>query len=359
MNLETKTGAVTLRGRRNVPVDLAKTIAIFGVLLIHSFAVGGYHGTLGSAAWNLGLLWGTVLRCAVPVFFLCSGALLLPPEKEIPVRRVWGKYILRIFTALMFWAAAYAGWDLLLRWHRTSVLEKSALREALRNWALFHHPAHLYYLHIILLLYALAPLTRILTAHATRRQLQYFLAAWLVLGILLPAVQNLPPFAQITGIPRQYPLNLTYSSLGYTVAGYYLSRYAHRPRVWGLLYLAGLALTYFGTLTLSLKTGKLWQPLLYGNAPGVCAQALGVFGFCASRFRDARPCRRAEIISKASFCIYLCHMFFLNFFRDHGFTAASFCPAVSVPLIAVILFACGFAVYLVLRKIPWVNRWLI
>lgn len=47
------------------------------------------------------------------VFFLCSGALLLPPEKEVTVRRVWTKYIPRILAALLFWAAAYEGVELL------------------------------------------------------------------------------------------------------------------------------------------------------------------------------------------------------------------------------------------------------
>ena len=99
----------TLTQRRDVPVDAAKTAAIFGTLLIHASAAGGFAGAPGAFGWTSALFWNCLLRSAVPVFFLCSGALLLPPEKEVTLQRVWTKYIPRILAALFFWAAAYAG----------------------------------------------------------------------------------------------------------------------------------------------------------------------------------------------------------------------------------------------------------
>ena len=71
----------TLTQRRSVPVDAAKTAAIFGTLLIHASAAGGFAGAPGSFGWTSALFWNCLLRSAVPVFFLCSGALLLPPEQ--------------------------------------------------------------------------------------------------------------------------------------------------------------------------------------------------------------------------------------------------------------------------------------
>ena len=136
----------TLTQRRSVPVDAAKTAAIFGTLLIHASAAGGFAGAPGSFGWTSALFWNCLLRSAVPVFFLCSGALLLPPEKEVTVRRVWTKYIPRILAALLFWAAAYEGVELLRGWRAAGVLERTALRQAALNLVLFHHKNHLYYL---------------------------------------------------------------------------------------------------------------------------------------------------------------------------------------------------------------------
>ena len=88
--------ATPTAGTRSVAVDAAKTAAIFGTILIHASAMGGFAWETGSANWVWALFWGSVLRCAVPVFFLCSGALLLDPEKNVTVRRVWTHYILSL-----------------------------------------------------------------------------------------------------------------------------------------------------------------------------------------------------------------------------------------------------------------------
>lgn len=96
----------TLTQRRSVPVDAAKTAAIFGTLLIHASAAGGFAGAPGSFGWTSRPVLELPAAQRGAVFFLCSGALLLPPEKEVTVRRVWTKYIPRILAALLFWAAA-------------------------------------------------------------------------------------------------------------------------------------------------------------------------------------------------------------------------------------------------------------
>ena len=97
---------------------------------------------------------------------------------------------------------------------------------------------------------------------------------------------------------------------GYTLLGDVLSREAgrYRPRVFVLLYLAGFALTFGGTLWLSARSGELALPLLQGTAPGVCLQAAGIYGFCVSAFSHKDRWPVAETISKASSCVYLVHL---------------------------------------------------
>lgn len=346
---------------RSAPVDAAKTFAIFGTLLIHASAVGGFSWETGSVHWLCALLWGSVLRCAVPVFFLCSGALLLDPEKEISLRRVWTRYIPRILVALFFWAGAYEALPILLAWLRTGVVEAAALKTAASHLLLWHHRSHLYYLHIILLVYAMVPLTRLFAAKADRRLLGYALGLWFALGCVLPALRLFPPLSGIGGIPAQYPINLTWGAVGYTLLGRVLTVEAprHRPRIFLLLYLLGLGLTFGGTWVMSLHQGELYQGFLQGNAPGVCLEAAGLYGWCASRLSSASPARWTVTVSKASFCVYLTHLFFLDFLTARGFSAGVFPPVWAVPALTAAVFAAGFLVWLVLRYIPVVNRYLI
>ena len=99
---------------RHGGLDVVRSVAIFGTVMIHATAVGGFNWPLGSLDWTANLAWSTLLRCAVPLFLMCSGALFLAPERELSLSVLWRKYILRIVVALFFWAAAYLLWNIYL-----------------------------------------------------------------------------------------------------------------------------------------------------------------------------------------------------------------------------------------------------
>lgn len=348
-------------GNRSAPVDAAKTAAIFGTILIHASAMGGFAWETGSTNWVWALFWGSVLRCAVPVFFLCSGALLLDPEKNVTVRRVWTHYIPRIAAALFFWAAAYGAWPVFLTWLRTGVVEAEGLRMWGENLFFWRHKTHLYYLHIILLVYALLPITRFFAARADRKLRNYALGVWFVLGCVLPVLWAFWPLSRIGGIPAQYPINVTWGAVGYSLLGRALTEEAprFRPRIFAWMYLAGLAVTFGGTWGLSLLRGQLYLGFLQGNAPGVCLEAAGLYGWCVSRFSGGAGPRWSKTVSQASFCVYLVHLFFLEALVSRGFSAGAYSPVWAVPALTAAVFAVSLGVWLILRRIPVVNRWLI
>lgn len=347
--------------RRDHVIDIIKTAAIFGTLMIHASAMGGFAWPIGSVNWVVNLVWSSLLRCAVPLFFMCSGALLLPPEKEVSVSSVWRRYILRILIALFFWAAVYVCWDLLLGKLRTGVVEMVAIQQAGKDLLRFNHKDHLYYLHITLLLYALLPVLRLFAAKADRRLLRYALAVWFVLSSLWPTLRGFAPFSQAVGIPVQYAVNVTWGSLGYALLGFVLRQEAQprRPRMFLAVYLTGLAISVLGTWAVCVQRESLYLGLLQGNAPGVCLQAAGLFGLCVSTQSKRPPSRAAAAVSGASFCIYLVHMILMDYLVFRGISSAVYPPIWSVPCLTAASFLFGFAVWLVLRKIPLVNRYLI
>ena len=210
-------------------------------------------------------------------------------------------------------------------------------------------------------MYALLPLTRRFVAAADRRLLNYALGIWFVLGCLAPTLKSFPSLSLIGGIPAQYPINLTWGAVGYGVLGYVLTQEAprHKPRTFALLYLLGTALTFGLTLIASVRTGTLYQVFLQGNSPGVCLQAAGLYGLCVSQWHDRDRWPLAETVSKASFCVYLTHLFFLEFLAGRGLSAGILPPVWCVPALALAAFGGGFLVWLVLRRVPVVNTYLI
>ena len=183
-----------------------------------------------------------VFRSAVPL-----------PQRELPGKKLWGRYILRILAALFFWAALYKLYHLILGRNLSFGTLLSSCKELLA----FQHESHLYYLHIVLLVYAFLPLLRLLTRYGSKRLVEYFLGLWFVLGILYPTVKGFWPFTLLSGVPTQWMMNMTYASLGYVLLGYYLRRW---PVCRGLslsLLAVGFAVVFGLTAGFSLRQGSL------------------------------------------------------------------------------------------------------
>ena len=337
---------------RSGAVDLLKTLAIIGVVMIHVSAES-IISAVGSPDWYASVFWGSLVRAAVPIFFMCSGALLLDPAKDVPIRRVYGKYLPRILAALFFWAAAYA----LLNLSRQGPLSSGALWQAVKELLLFRHHFQLYFLHILLLIYILLPVTRLLAA-APKPLLRYALALWFILGVALPFARPYYPFDLLKGIPAQYALSLTWSAAGYSLLGHYLRQYPpKRASRCLLLFLLGFVITFAGTTLSSLQQGAYAGQFNEALSPGVCFMAAGLFGWAFAC--GTRPNRFFTIAAQASFCVYLVHDFFNIWRRDWTLTANSFPAALSIPALSAGVLLCSFAVWMVLSRIPVVKRYLI
>ena len=118
-------------------------------------------------------------------------------------------------------------------------------------------------------------------------------------------------------------------------------------------------ITFGGTWASSVAAGQLATHFLEGMGVGVCLIAVGVYGLCQTLSVSAALGKVLEYFSKASFCVFLVHIFFLKIFAHFGVTAQRGPTIVMVPLISVLLLGCGCAVYAVLSRIPVIKSWLV
>ncbi len=342
---------------RNSSIDLLKTIAIIGVIIIHTCS-GGYVNPIPSFDWVSSVFWGSIVRASVPLFFMCSGALLLNPHKELSLKKLYTKNLLKIVVAMIVWAMAYKVYHL----YTAGTLCLSACYHALKQVLLFEQEFHLYYLHIIIIVYVFLPITRVFIKNASRKELIYALAVWFLLGIVYPTIRFYPPFNMITGIPVQWAMNMTYSAIGYGILGYYLSCYPPRRTISAFAVGALGFLSVFGlTVYMSIKSGYLYQNFFEGMSIGVSLLAAGIFGVCTrlSPKQNGITMKIVTRISKASFCIYLFHVFIIYFFMEHNITVSFLPTLISIPLVALLNFALSYCCYFILSKIPVINKWLI
>ena len=341
---------------RDPAIDYLKAIAVFGVIIIHT-STEGYLLPVGSFNWGSAVFWSSLVRASVPIFLMCSGALLLRPQKEMGLRKLFLHNLLRIIVAMFGWAMVYKFYHLLA----AGTLSFASVYESVKEVLLFKQEFHFYYLHIVILVYLFLPITRVLINHANKRQLQYTLLIWFIFGIVYPTVKTFWPFTLLTGIPSQWLMNMAYASIGYGILGFYIETYPLPKKVYWVCSIAGFAFVFGGTYFMSMNNGQIYTNFFEGMSIGVALLATGVFGLCIS-LKDKewlKRCRAVNFLSKASFCIYLVHVLILYCLKSLGLDVNDLPCIVSIPLLSAFNLAISSLVYLVLSKIPVVNRWLI
>ena len=200
---------------RFIYFDVLKIIATFAVVMLHVSAQHWFYVKLKTPEWRAFNLYDGSVRFPVPLFVMISGALFLSADR--PIKQIFGKYILRIVTAFLFWSVLYAA---VSYFRGTPLID--AIKEAIKG----HY--HLWYLYMIAGLYLIVPLLRPIVQN--RKLLLYFLILSFLVGIVVPqTVAILNVFRPNTAAFMQSVWDQTYLYLpfGYSfyfVLGYWLDR---------------------------------------------------------------------------------------------------------------------------------------
>lgn len=338
--------------QRDHQIDLVKALAIWMVLIIHTCF---FSDPVSSAPFVSSLFWRVLAGSAVPLFLMCSGALMLRPEKELTLHKLFFRSLLRFLIAMIVWAMLYKVQHL----YQEQQLTPAALLYALKEVLLFRQEFHFYYLHIMMLIYVLLPVLRLIVREGNESILRYLLGLLFLFGILAPTVKPYWPFTLVEGIPTQWVMNMSYAAIGYCLLGWYLRVHPLSKAVSAGLFLAGFVFTFALTYWFSARQGSLDGRFLEGMTLGPCLMAAGLYGLLLQARSGARASRLVTELSRGSFCVYLVHVFFLNLDQQALWHTLPIPRLLLIPLAATALLMVSMAVYEILSRIPVVNRWLI
>lgn len=211
------------------------------------------------------------------MFLMCSGVLFMDRSGGLSVRHIWNRNIPHILIALFVWAAVYKVIPRFLHEKLTAEALHTILLELLRG----QHEGHLYFLHIMLLVYAALPITYTFAAHAdekrsaTRCHSGFYMAC---------CFQR----SKVSGFSKRFPAffcngrsRLAWGAIGCTWLGHFLIKRKPLPvHLTAAMILIGFIICFAGTWPRSIRTGKLSAQLLEGLSPGPCFLAAGFFSLC-------------------------------------------------------------------------------
>ena len=344
---------------RNHGLDLLRIVSICGVVAIHVFGLRVGASPKSGVSWwiattiDIGFIW------VVPVFIMISGALLLgsPQLHEAPAK-FYKKRALRILPALIAWNLIYLVGVRI--WMRDEILSPSRIIQMLYDSSVF---TQLYFLWIIVGLYAIAPLiAAFLHMGKPSRSLMtaVVLVAVSVIAYMLPGL--------LAHLNLSRPITLNFLTMWIPYVGYFVAGYALRN-----VSLKGPALAACGVVVAGMLAFTVWH---YGNS-GVLPWAdlfinesyfgllvatisLGIFILTVSATRGlklpARVGSAVSALSNASFGVFLVHFVIFEAIRLNFVAVSTQHSLRALAATYLVTLVCSFAISLIGLRIPVIRR---
>jgi surface polysaccharide O-acyltransferase-like enzyme len=333
-------------------VNNLRVIALFAVIVLHTASLLLMQfGKVALPDWFIADFYNALVRFAVPVFVMITGALLLHREYELG--DFLKRRLTRVIWPFLFWSFVYIGYSWYIEEIRFSGTwaDINIIGHQLKYGAYYH----LWYVYMLIGLYLFIPVISKFVRNASEKEILYFLAVWLV--VMTFNQPYLSPFAP------QLDLRYFTGYLGYLVLGHYL---AFKPLpaglklpliIYFLLCLAGItAGTYFLSVSGKGLSTTMYEPL----GPYIVLYASGIFLLArVTAFKlPAMLVGIRDLAGGLSLGIYLCHALFLSLLDDQGISYKLCSPVLSIPVTALVCFLLAFLLTFILSKIPLIGKYI-
>ncbi|MGM9946347.1 MAG: acyltransferase [Lysinibacillus sp.] len=336
-------------------MDYLRTIAIIGVLSIHAAApYATMYQKIDFSMWEAGIIYNSLSRWCVPIFFMISGALLLG-KKEESLKEFFSKRANKILIPFVFWSVIYYLWRV---WYiYKSAASFTEFKQLFLNANVYYH---LWYFYALIGIYLLVPMFNVFCRYASQQIVGYTVAMYLLFFGVFRYYSFLVP----NKLVNYFPLT---EFIGIILLGFYLGKFDQSKRMRIIIYIAGIIgaiATILRTNALTIDQGQ-FSSYAFGYAtPNVLAMSIALFVFFKyfimkrQQNEQFAPSKLLQRISFTSFGIYLVHPMLLDVIRPyfHDANGIIIHPAIGIPVqIVVMLFASLIAV-LIIGKIPYLKR---
>lgn len=343
--------------KREIKYDYLRSLSCIAIVLLHVSSSYLSAVDTGTSEFLIMTIYNGLTRFAVPVFMMLSGAFMLDIHKETDILkcfRRFGKLLLNFYLWSAFFAFQGIGLKLLTGKTVTVELWKDSLQRFL--WGHYH----MWFVFLILGFYLLVPILRQLVEN--KKVVEYFLSLWIILRFIIPTISEWTNWYLLDSWIGRLSLNLFVGYLGYFILGYYIRKYGVSYKKAWIIYvlgIIGLVYSLIETVLQSRQLGENVETFYSPSAWNVLFFSIAVF----TLFSAGREMHLGEKmiikVADCSFIIYMIHPFFLEKLNMIGITTISFNSLISIPLLTIGIFALSFLSAMIIKKIPWVNKWIL
>lgn len=346
---------------RKVSLDILRILAAFSVVMLHVSSRYMMVYDVNDLNGQIANFYDSINRFGVPVFVMISGAIFLNPEKEITPKKLWLHNILRIFIVYIIWSYAYYAYQSIYEW-QFDFIHQGLIRTVT---GIAYASDHLWYLGMIIGLYALTPVLRSWINKASKQNIEYFLLLFIGSGILLNTLNILLDSSLVSRVIGTFKITEVSGYLGYYVLGYYLMNFEVPRNLRHAVYATvpfDIAFNYLVSWKFSVNRGY-FHPGVYdsfGIFTFLEVAALYMAVMYEAKGSEARPAVKKTLanISLDTFGVYLMHVMVLNYIFSKGLIEMATPSLLWQPVIALGLFIICSIIAALLRRIPVVGRYL-
>ena len=298
--------------KRLLHLDLLRLVAILFVIFNHTGDRGYFlfADKMGSGLYFPYMAASVLCKVAVPIFFMISGALLLPKQESLG--KLFSKRILRMVAVLVLISVPYYVWL-----HRAEGLSLSSFLTYIYGKSA---STSLWYLYSYIALLLMMPFLRSMVKGMQEKDFRYLFAGYILVFGVMPCLEFCLLRGNVTFHESFNPVLFLTPNIFYALAGYYLEhvmdhqKNRKRKIVMGIaLSVAALAITCFMThyQTVVLDDWGTEELERFFNC-FICIPAMTLYmimKYAGEKIRSARMEKLLPVLGGTVFGIYLTEKF--------------------------------------------------
>ncbi len=325
---------------REYSFDVLRVIAMIMVITIHvSNVYTRSFNFIDTNSYLVSLIFNTISRVSVPIFFMISGALLLDRNFDFKKYR---KRIFRIILLIVVWDILYLIWEYLFL---------GVTYDKLYRLFLEPYRAHLWFLYNIVILYVLQPLLKYILDRTNNVIKMILFVIWILLSTI--SMYNLF-IANIFTI---------FSNIGFFVLGKYMYEYLKNNKnnnkkylvIMILLLIIAYGFSVYLNYTASLKFNMFYNLFFAYRTPFVILATFIIFKIVYTYCHNKKPKNLIILCSDFSLGVYLIHGMFLDVTTKYV-DYKNVVPFVGIPSFVLYILVLSLISVAILRKIKYINK---